>query len=92
MKAKPAPLNAPLKTTEVKPIPAPEAKPPELHVSSENAQESFISHFLSRGHIEHRFRKENASLRQETALKRKPIEGNSRTKAPGNADETPQAF
>ena len=32
MKAKPAPLNAPMKTTEVKPIPAPEAKPPELHV------------------------------------------------------------
>jgi len=40
-----------------------------------DAQESFISHFLSRGHIEHRFRKENASERQETALKRKPTPG-----------------
>jgi len=50
----------------------------KLHVSSENAQESFISHFLSRGHIKHRFRKENASERQENALKRKPIEGQLR--------------
>jgi len=53
------------------------AKPPELHVSSENAQESFISHFLSRGHIKHRFRKENASERQENALKRKTNRGQS---------------
>jgi len=43
-----------------------------------DAPQSLISHFLSRGHIEHRFRKENASERQETALKRKPFEGQLR--------------
>jgi len=46
MKAKPAPLNAPMKTTEVKPIPAPEAKPSPGR-SSENAPQSLIGAFLS---------------------------------------------
>jgi hypothetical protein len=40
-----------------------------------DAPQSLISHFLSRGHIEHRFRKENASERPQTALKTKTNRG-----------------
>jgi len=60
---------------------APQAKPSPGDVHLKNAQESFISHFLSRGHIKHRFRKENASERPQTALKRKPFEGQLRATA-----------